>query len=133
MAKLVDAQDLKSWVPKGTYRFDSGSRHHFFHISNFSSPYCGLVRVGVAKSLELFACVRPVACREQDASETDCATPYSARLVRHSQIGNMKEMLDVRDEALSVLNPNTKNILLTPLQTTANHGNGSREIFGAIL
>lgn len=25
-------QDLKSWVPKGTYRFDSGPRHH--QVSN---------------------------------------------------------------------------------------------------
>ena len=30
VAKLVDAQDLKSWVQQWTYRFDSGSRHHFF-------------------------------------------------------------------------------------------------------
>lgn len=31
VAKLVDAQDLKSWVWQQTYRFDSGPRHHFFN------------------------------------------------------------------------------------------------------
>ena len=29
VAKLVDAQDLKSWDPQGSYRFDSGPRHQF--------------------------------------------------------------------------------------------------------
>jgi hypothetical protein len=28
VAKLADARDLKSRVPKGTYRFDSGPGHH---------------------------------------------------------------------------------------------------------
>ena len=27
MAELADAQDLKSWVPKGAYGFDSHPRH----------------------------------------------------------------------------------------------------------
>jgi hypothetical protein len=30
VAELVDAKDLKSFVPKGTYRFDSGPGHSFF-------------------------------------------------------------------------------------------------------
>src|SRR5205807_7837446 len=30
VAKLADARDLKSRVPKGTYRFNSGPGHHAF-------------------------------------------------------------------------------------------------------
>ena len=30
VAKLADARDLKSRVPKGTYRFDSGPGHQLF-------------------------------------------------------------------------------------------------------
>ena len=32
MAKLVDATDLKSVVPSGTYPFDSGWGHHFLDL-----------------------------------------------------------------------------------------------------
>jgi hypothetical protein len=33
VAKLADARDLKSRVPKGTYRFNSGPGHHAFQLT----------------------------------------------------------------------------------------------------
>src|SRR5437588_12411211 len=37
VAKLADARDLKSRVPKGTYRFDSGPGHQETHTSSSTS------------------------------------------------------------------------------------------------
>ena len=43
VAKLADARDLKSRVPKGTYRFDSGPGHHLTLAS--AVAYCVLLGV----------------------------------------------------------------------------------------
>ena len=40
VAKLADARDLKSRVPKGTYRFDSGPGHQV----SFEIPRCAHAR-----------------------------------------------------------------------------------------
>ena len=56
VAKLADARDLKSRVPKGTYRFDSGPGHH------------GEVSVRSLGYARDFGCGLPLRSRPQYAS-----------------------------------------------------------------
>jgi hypothetical protein len=94
VAELVDAPDLKSVVPKGTYLFDSDRGHHKFvqeengetmETGNAEAKRATHISVGVAKDLSLVG-LRVIT---EDGREQKFIFPPTAVRALHDQLGQI--------------------------------------------